>query len=292
MSWESYFDNMPMVNNLQIVDAITLTGLNERGVPSKTLEENQSRSRRMVAAITDTLRHLSVPDLGWCLRESSPRGPAWAQLGGLYTLELTDMSRQRQDALSISRLFQHCSQLRSLTVLGARQRDIDALGAAPTSLPRLESLKLSFYPDHAGWVAWDTQVVPFLREKKRLRRLDFILFRNYIGAEVLQILTAIPNVEILGLPLFEPRSWNADSFKTLDAHLPMNLSVLLLSGVVIDETEAPPRKWVELVSCVAQKGEPQLLIPLFDSWASGRNCDTFISCIPDATLRRISPKTC
>ncbi|TFK88958.1 hypothetical protein K466DRAFT_51087 [Polyporus arcularius HHB13444] len=240
MSWEFYFSDM------QMVDTVTVTGHLQGMVSSQRLD-NQAQTSRMTTATTDTLRHLSIPDLGWCLSDS--RGPGWGRLSRLQTLELTNLSGYlwQREPHTIAQLFHHCSQLRSLSMLSARQRDIDALGVAPESLPRLESLKLSFYPDHAGWVDWNAHIVPFLREKKRLRRLDFVVFGNYSGADVLQVLTAIPNVEVLGLPLFKPRPWSADAFGTLDTHLPVNLSVLLLSGVIIDGTRAPPRKWVELL---------------------------------------------
>lgn len=219
----------------------------------KVSSEDIGDSRSMVEAITDTLRHLSVPHLGWCLSvgDLQTTDLAWSRLCDLQTLELTNMSRHpRTDALQVSRLFDHCPSLCSLTILSARAEDIDAFSVSPKALDRLESLKLSFDPRDAGWVDWEVDIAPFLLEKKHLRRLDIMLPRDSESpADVLQILTTIPTVEVLGLPLYAPRVWSAETMKKLDDNLPPNLSVLLVSGARL---HAETEKWTELVSFAMQ----------------------------------------
>ncbi|KAI0742233.1 hypothetical protein C8Q80DRAFT_1272944 [Daedaleopsis nitida] len=154
----------------------------------------------------------------------STRVPEWGPPGArlessLRELELTNLAGYTKGIEPILAF----TRLRSLVLVGARAYHLLALRAHPTSLPLLHAFKLVPKADNVSRSTYSA----FLMEKKHLTRLDVKYSSNLI--EIIPH-DALSSIKVLGVDLGSlARATDAtDVFESLDAHLPRNLSALLV----------------------------------------------------------------
>lgn len=207
-------------------------------------EELESRSiPAVIAANTGTLRTLrGLSDEVWA------QLPPLSNFAHLHELEIVAI--QSYDGLHA--LFEHCAALHAFTLLHATQELIPVLHNHPQALPDLDSFKI--WGVHYT-VDDITVLAKFVRQKRHLRRLD-VMVRTYthrrrtedpspVLMPLLEILNTLPDLRILGLS-FRVTSPEGDHVRYLEAHLPKNLTALLV-WMDRPSVSVPAQHWIELV---------------------------------------------
>ena len=201
-----------------------------------------------IGASVRTLRSLSV--CGWALWRSPIH-----TLRDLTHLEIFGT----QSVANLSLLFRHNVRLESFS-LGYRNNSelSEVLREHPDALPHLHSFKLITEWDYMEMDHMEN-LKAFLLTKPRLRRFDIQAAMPWYGSSpIVEVLRALPSLEVLGLELGGV-TFTMEDYAYLRDRIPQGLTSFYIQcyfpTMFVETTQ-----WVDLVSCLSSLSDQSCLI--------------------------------